>query len=146
MTKLLIFTSFLALMYAYLENQIEGKRGWAEELPCWKKEYKWLMKIMGGRPLTGYHVGMVTFTIYFFHLPILFVAWTPTLEYLIWGLFFYFLFTEDLLWFVISPYYSLEELFTKKVPWHNYWSYLPDCYYYYPTLAAVLIYLGRNNI
>lgn len=144
--KLLCFVTVLALEYAYLEIQIEGKEGWGKNLPCWKREYKYILKIIGGKPLTGYHVAMVFFILTFFHFSFLFVPWNASLELLVLGLFFYFLFAEDLLWFVISSHYGLKELFTKQVEWHNYWGFLPDCYYYYPALAAILIYFGRDSI
>ncbi len=42
----------LGVIFAQWEIQIEGKRGWAADLPCWRKEKGWVVRLLGGRPLT----------------------------------------------------------------------------------------------
>ena len=48
---------FLAFILAFWEIQIEGKDGWAAKAPCWRIEKGWLVKLTGGRPITGRRVG-----------------------------------------------------------------------------------------
>jgi hypothetical protein len=66
---LLAFMVFLAFILALWEVQIEGKDGWAARLPTWRLENAWVLKVTGGRPLTGYHVFMIVFMISMVHLP-----------------------------------------------------------------------------
>jgi len=53
----------LSVILALWEIQIEGRDGWAAGLPAWRKETGLLVKITGGRPVTGYHVYMTLFLI-----------------------------------------------------------------------------------
>ena len=58
---LLAFMVFLAFILAFWEIQIEGKDGWAAKAPCWRIEKGWLVKLTGGRPITGYHFFITLF-------------------------------------------------------------------------------------
>jgi hypothetical protein len=69
----LAFMVLLAFILALWEIQIEGKDGWAAKAPCWRIEKGWLVRLMGGRPITGYHVFMTLFLIAMVHLPLFFV-------------------------------------------------------------------------
>jgi hypothetical protein len=62
------FMVFLAFILALWEIQIEGKDGWAAKLPCWRLEKGWLVKLTGGRPITGYHLFMTLFLIAMVHM------------------------------------------------------------------------------
>ena len=58
MLKLVLFLMWLALVHASWEIQIEGKDGWARELPCWRLNV-FFRKLLGGKALTGYHTWMM---------------------------------------------------------------------------------------
>ena len=48
-----VFIITSAFLWAKLEIQIEGKRGWAQDLPTWRVEKHYLLSLFyGGRPLT----------------------------------------------------------------------------------------------
>ena len=81
----LAFMVFMAFILALWEIQIEGGDGWAARLPAWRIEKGWVMKLTGGRPLTGYHIFMTLFLLGLIHLPLFFIAWTWRLEFLLLG-------------------------------------------------------------
>jgi hypothetical protein len=92
---------FLATVLALLEVQVEGKFGWAEKLPCWRPKNpeafapRTYSRIMGDRPLTGYHI--VFFSLIKFKLGYIpwhrkWIGFMPT-DYLVL-LFFSFLFAS----------------------------------------------------
>ena len=58
---LLCFMVFMSIILALWEIQIEGKDGWAAKLPAWRIEKGWLVRLSGGRPVTGYHFFMTLF-------------------------------------------------------------------------------------
>ena len=72
----LTFMVFLAVILALWEIQIEGKDGWAANLPCWRLEKGWVVRLTGGTPITGYHVYMIVFMLAIIHLPLFFVNWS----------------------------------------------------------------------
>ena len=92
---LLAFMVFLAFLLAFWEIQIEGKDGWASKLPGWRIEKGWLVKLAGGRPITGYHFFMTLFLIAIVHLPLFFVPWSWRLESLLLGFYVGMVFLED---------------------------------------------------
>lgn len=48
------FACFFALVLACLEIEIEGKDGWAKNLPTWRRK----AVVCGNRPWTGYHTAL----------------------------------------------------------------------------------------
>jgi hypothetical protein len=146
-TGLLIFMVFLALILAMWEIQIEGKDGWAAKSPGWRIETGWVMKLTGGRPLTGYHVFMTVFLIAVIHLPLFFVPWSWRLESLLLGFYVGMVFIEDFLWFVLNPYYGIKNFRKGKIWWHKqWWGPVPALYWILLVIAAVLFYFGKNVI
>jgi len=77
-----LFWFVLALVFAAVEVEIEGRNGWAEKLPTWYRTTGFWARLYGlvmrGKPLTGYHLFM-------FFLPLLamhsgfFLGLAPTL-------------------------------------------------------------------
>ena len=63
----------IAFFLAHLEIQIEGPHGWAETLPTWRWDgpggRRWFEK-----PVTGYHVCLVTLILLCVHLPQLYAG------------------------------------------------------------------------
>ena len=111
----------LGIIFALLEIQIEGKDGWAANLPCWRKEKGWLVKLLGGRPITGYHILMIGFVILMFHFPFLFAEWKVKTELLILGMLFEFFLFEDFFWFALNPHYGLKKFKKGEIWWHKRW-------------------------
>lgn len=138
---LCFYTLAIAIVLAFLEVQIEGKDGWAAGLPCWRAQKGILAKIVGGRPLTGYHIGLVILLVLVLHFSFfLFEEWKFDMEVLVWGLFFGLFLVEDFTWFVINPAYGLRRFRKENIPWHpNWWGPVPDFYWWYAAFSVSLI-------
>lgn len=164
----------VAVALALWEIQKEGEYGWGKKLPTWRIKpggrfitsegreimlsgYKrrlsiWIIRILGGRDLTGYHLYMVIFLVLIVHLPhCFFTPWRWSLESLLIGFLAGLFLIEDFLWFVLhwSPKYGIKN-FHKNNPniyWHpHWWGPVPDCYWLYAIAAGLLIFLGRGAI
>ena len=59
---------FIAFILAHLEIQIEGPHGWAEKLPTWRWDGPGVRRWFG-KPVTGYHLCLVTCILLFLHVP-----------------------------------------------------------------------------
>ena len=138
---------FMALILAEWEIQIEGKDGWVAKSPGWRIEKGWLMKLSGGRPVTGYHIYMTVFLIALVHLPLFFLTRTWRLESLLLGFYVGMVLLEDFLWFVLNPYFGLKKFRKGQIWWHKSWcGPVPKLYWFLLPLAGVLIWLGRSAI
>lgn len=117
-----LFWSFFAAVIACVEIEAEGKRGWAEKMPTWYRTTGfWAAlygKLLGGKPLTGYHLFMFFFPILLFHAHFLMgVPWSGKGELVAWALYFAWCPLWDYYWFVLNPHY--EGKFRKTdVWWH----------------------------
>ena len=129
---LIVFLFVLAAVFAYWEVQIEGSHGWAEKLPTWRKSEGRIFKLLGNRPLTGYHIGMILFLILLFHFPLFFAVWNPEKEIFLIGYILAFLTIEDLFLFLVNPAYGLK--------WGP-----EDFYWIYTVLAIVLMFFGSKG-
>ena len=144
---LLAFMVFMALILALWEIQIEGKEGWAAKLPGWRIKKGWLVRLMGGRPITGYHLFMISFTIAIVHLLLFFVPWSWQLESLIIGFYAGMMLLEDFLWFVLNPHYGIKSFRRGKIWWHDkWWGPVPSFYWVLIVIVVVLFYFGWNAI
>lgn len=118
----LIFILFISYAFAMLEIQIEGTAGWAKNLPTWRIENHWALKIFfGGRALTGYHFWAHVFVTLLFHLPLAFLPFSWTMELKIIGGIILFWITEDFLWFVMNPGFGIRRFKKEHIPWHPNW-------------------------
>ena len=143
----LAFMIFMAFILALWEIQIEGKDGWAANSPGWRIEKGWLVKFMGGRPVTGYHVFMTLFMIAIVHLPAFFTQWTWQLECLLLGFYSGMMVVEDFLWFVLNPHFGIKNFRKGKIWWHKQWlGPVPTLYWYMLPIAGVLIFFGRTAL
>ena len=141
------FMILMAVIFALWEIQIEGKDGWAANLPTWRIEKGWLLKYTGRRPLTGYHLFLGLFLISFIHFPLFFTSWSWQLELLIIGFGVGMGLIEDFLWFVLNPHYGIKNFRTGKIWWHKtWWGPMPSMYYFLLVAAVLLIYFGRAAI
>jgi hypothetical protein len=143
----LAYTVFMAFILALWEIQIEGKEGWAAKLPAWRIEKGWPTKLMGGRPITGYHVFMLIFMLSIVHLPLFFASWTWRLELLLLSFYLGMVLIEDFLWFVLNPHYGIKNFRKGKIWWHKtWWGPVPSLYWILLPIIIVLIYFGRTAI
>jgi hypothetical protein len=134
----------IGVIFALFEIQIEGKDGWAAKLPCWRKEKGLIVKLSGGRPVTGYHFVMITFMILMFHFPFLFTRWTLSTEFLILGLLFETFLLEDFLWFVLNPNFGIKKFKKEEIWWHiGWWGPFPSLYYYMLVVCVLFIVLSQ---
>ena len=143
--RFLGFTVLISIILALWEIQIEGKNGWASKLPCWRIKKGSIMKIMGGRPVTGYHFYMILFLAAIIHFPLLFSPWSWRAECLVVGFLLAMVTLEDFLWFVFNPAYGIKSFRKGMIPWRKHWiGPIPDFYIYCGTGAALLIWLGHQ--
>jgi hypothetical protein len=138
---------FMAFILAHWEIQIEGKDGWAAKSPGWRIEKGWLVKIAGGRPLTGYHVFMTVFIIALVHLPLFFVSWSWRRECLLLGFYVGMVLLEDFLWFAFNPYFGIKNFRQGKIWWHKtWWGPVPSLYWFLLVIAVLLLYFVHSAI
>ena len=144
---LIAFMIFLAIILALWEIQIEGKDGWAAKLPAWRMETGWLVKLTGGRPVTGYHLFMTVFLIAIVHLPLFFTSWSWRLESLLLGFYVGMVFLEDFFWFALNPHYGIRNFRKGRIWWHGqWWGPIPALYWFLLIIASLLIYFGGGAI
>jgi hypothetical protein len=89
------FVAVLSILLAYLEIQIEGKYGWAKNLPTWRRD-------MNGFVWTGYHVGLWSFLLLVVHIPFIFTPWTGRKECFVLSFLVLILLLEDTFWFLMN--------------------------------------------
>lgn len=119
---LLLWVGLLAAFFAHVEIQIEGKAGWAANLPTWRIEDSWMNAFWGDKPITGYHVWVFSFMALAFHLPLFMTAsFSLRLEARILGCIMVFWIVEDFLWFALNPAFGLNRFSPQHVPWHRHW-------------------------
>lgn len=122
-----VYLFALFTVVALLEIQIEGKDGWAKNLPCWRPKPDSLVakiyaRFMGGKELTGYHVVMFSLSLLILHLP--FTAgtkWTLVKELEVFSAYFLVSVLWDFLWFIWNPHYGLKRFKPKFIWWHKKW-------------------------
>jgi hypothetical protein len=144
---LIVFMIFMAFILAEWEIQIEGKDGWAANSPGWRLEKGWLVKITGGRPITGYHFYMTIFLLAFIHLPLFFTSWNWRLECLLLAFYVGMVLLEDFLWFVLNPFYGIKKFRKGKIWWHKqWWGPVPSLYWILVVVFIILLYFGRSAL
>jgi hypothetical protein len=113
-----------ALLFALVEIEIEGKDGWAMNLPTWFRRKPLYARVyaflLSGKPLTGYHAVMFFIPFVSFHIGLAFgQPWSWGLEarmiasYLVWNV------TWDFLWFVLNPHFGLARFRKGQIWWHS---------------------------
>lgn len=140
-----IFCAFVlgaAAIFAALEIQIEGDAGWAADLPTWRVDSRWLRPLLGGRPLTGYHLYCQLFMLVMVHLPYGLSLASPSLktEARIVAFLMLFWILEDFLWFVFNPRYGLAGFTRERATWHadSWWWIMPREYWIFAPIAIAL--------
>ncbi len=135
----------LSFTLAKLEINIEGKNGWAKNLPTWRKKNKYTRLIYGNQILTGYHFWLNMFLLAVLHYPfLLLVSWSLKGELTVLSLLYFIWVIEDFLWFVLNPDYGIKKFNKESIPWHIDWLWkFPK--YYYPSLALGSILLALSS-
>jgi len=110
----------IAFVLAHLEIQIEGPHGWAEKLPTWRWDgpgvRRWL-----GKPVTGYHLSLVTVILLFLHVPQFYGRnWEREADLL--AMFFFLTVTWDVLWFACNRHFGLARFRKGQVWWFPSWA------------------------
>lgn len=118
-----LFWFAMAVIFAAIEVEIEGKHGWAEKTSTWFRTKELAAKLyglaMGGRPLTGYHVFMFLLPIFILHAHfVMGVQWSLGQELIALAIYFVWMPTWDFLWFVLNPYYGVKKFKKQNVWWH----------------------------
>jgi hypothetical protein len=113
-----------ALLFALVEIEIEGKDGWAMNLPTWYRRKPLYARVyallLSSKPLTGYHAVMFFIPFVSFHIGLAFgQPWSAGLEvrliasYLVWNV------TWDFLWFVLNPHFGWARFRKGQIWWHG---------------------------
>lgn len=120
-----VYIFVMALTLAILEIQIEGKNGWAKNLPTWRPKNpnlftKLFSKIMSGKEITGYHLSMFSLVFIILGLPFVF-GFPFTLENFLKVFSFYLLICAvwDFLWFVLNPWFPLKQFKKEHLSFHH---------------------------
>ncbi len=140
----LVFVAVSAFLWAKVEIQIEGGRGWAIDLPTWRIENHPILDLVyGGRPLTGYHVWCLLFFLFLFHMPFFWTGtWSASAELNLIGAYLLFWVLEDFLWFIFNPHYGWRKLTKEHAWWHKRWfAGVPIDYWSFGTLGLLLYWI-----
>lgn len=138
---LFIFSLLIAFLIAKLEINIEGKNGWAKNLPTWRIKNKWTKIFMREYPLTGYHLYLMLTVLSFLHFPFFFgTIWNLSKEFIILGLYSVIFLVEDFLWFVLNPEYGLKKFHKDHIEWHHHWIFNIPVMYYKIVLSAIFFF------
>lgn len=130
MFKYIIFTLIVATITALWEVQVEGSEGWAKKLPTFRINV-FFRKLLGGKPLTGYHIFLLLLFITVFHGLFITELGTWKIESGVFGFVSWFFVIEDVLWFVFNPHYGMRNFKKGKIEWHNRWAFgLPITYWW----------------
>jgi hypothetical protein len=109
----------IALVLAHLEIQIEGPHGWAEKLPTWRWDGPAIRRWFG-KPVTGYHLCLVTCILLFLHVPQFYGgSWEREADLL--AMFFFLTVTWDFLWFACNRHFGVARFRKGQVWWFPAW-------------------------
>jgi hypothetical protein len=110
----------IALVLAHLEIQIEGPHGWAEKLPTWRWDSPGVRRWLG-KPVTGYHLCLVTFILLLLHVPQFYGgSWEREAELL--AMFFLLIVIWDFLWFACNRHFGIARFRAGQVWWCPAWT------------------------
>jgi hypothetical protein len=128
-----------SVAFALVEIEIEGKNGWAAGLPTWRYQNRWTRRVLGARPITGYHLYFHLFVLVLAHLSYLLALVPPTLTTELRIIAFVLLFwvLEDFLWFVFNPAFGVRRFRRETIWWHadSWWGFMPRDYWIFTPLA-----------
>jgi hypothetical protein len=133
-----LFYFAVAFALARLEIQIEGPHGWAEKLPTWRRDgpgvRKWL-----GKPVTGYHVWMLSVLLLLLHAPQVHGGFSWELEAVLLSWFALLTVCWDFLWFAGNPHFGPAAFRPGRIWWFPTWVLgLPQPYWAGLAASALL--------
>jgi hypothetical protein len=111
---------FIAFILAHLEIQIEGPHGWAEKLPTWRWDGPGVRRWFG-KPVTGYHLCLVTCILLFLHVP-QFYDGSLEREADLLAMFFLLTVAWDFLWFACNRHFGVGKFRKGQVWWFPAWA------------------------
>ena len=119
-----VFWFVLALLLACVEIESEGKYGWAQRMPTWYRTKGIPAKIfgflLGKKPLTGYHLFLISFIFLMFHMPfVMQMYWSLAQELVCIALLIAWWILEDFIWFILNPYYGIKNFKRSNIWWHS---------------------------
>ena len=135
-----VLVVLVSILLAKVEIQIEGKDGYAKNLPVtWRANRRWVKRFFTG---TSYHFYQGLFLLSLVHLPFVIGDWTVAGELLVLSFLAFVTVLEDFLWFVLNPAYGIRKYRKACVPWFGHW-YLgvPEWYWVYLPIG-ILLYIG----
>lgn len=137
---------WLAFVWAKVEIAIEGRHGWAENLPCKRLPANhWISKLFfGGRPATEYHAWWNVFLISLIHAVYFFVDFSWAIELKLIAFVLLFWMVEDFLWFMLNPAYGFKNYKPEKIWWHknSWWHIAPREVFILVPLGLILYYIS----
>ena len=133
----------IAFVLAQLEIQIEGAHGWAERLPTWRWQTPGVLR-WAGKPITGYHVFLMTFILLFIHLPMVYLGFSLEREAELLSLFFLLAVFWDFLWFICNPHFGLARFRPERVWWFKSWLLGLPSSYFVGVVLSLGIYLAAG--
>jgi hypothetical protein len=142
-----LFVLLSSYLFAKVEINVEGPDGWAAKLPTWKVENRWTRLVLGGKPLTGYHVYVFSTVALLCHLPFFLsmapVTWANEARILSFITLFWIL--EDFLWFVLNPAFGLKRFNKDEIWWHreSWWLVAPRDYFLFTPVGLLLYWASR---
>jgi hypothetical protein len=129
------FVAFLlgsACLFALLEIQVEGRHGWAENLPTWRVDNRWI-RLIYKKPLTGYHLYAQAFVFVFAHAPfgLGLAPWGMRPELRVMSFIVLFWILEDFMWFICNRSYGIRNFNARSISWHRdaWWWIAPRDYW-----------------
>ncbi len=121
--KMFLFSLLIAFIVAKLEINIEGKHGFARDLPTWRLKNKFTKLIWGEYTLTGYHLWLEDLIIVMLHLPFfLGFPWSIARELQLVALFLIAVVVEDFFWFWLNPSFGIKKFNKTYATWHESWA------------------------
>jgi hypothetical protein len=133
---------------ARLEVQIEGRNGWARNLPTWRVDNRLTRALFGGRPLTGYHFFFHILVALLVHSPFAlgFAPLTVPAELRILSFLILFWLIEDWLWFVVNPAFGPAAFRADRIHWHrsSWWLIMPREYWIAAPIGVGLYILSHT--
>lgn len=146
-----LFWCAFATLVACIEIEAEGKHGWAERMPTWYRTTGFVAQVygrlMGGKPLTGYHSFMFFLPTFIFHAHFFMgVEWSGQKELEAWAMYFAWCPAWDFYWFVLNPHYS-GKFKRSRVWWHNKSHWIGDLFpadYFVGVLISIVLAAGAS--
>jgi hypothetical protein len=124
---------WISFVLAKLEIAIEGKDGWAGNLPTWRlSKDHWASRLFfGGKQATGYHTWLNIFLFSFLHVVYLFNAFSLELELKLVAFLLLLWAVEDFFWFIFNPHFGFKKFKKESISWHSvaWWGIAPRDYF-----------------